>query len=119
MDKTAFFRPEAARSAPVTSPKKHNSSNISSSSGSSSSVSTSGIQVQAGRGSGSGGAGGDLNTSGHSDMHNDFVSMKWSSSGSVDTRDTMAELARKVEPVDRDAVEFAPFDVEADDLNLK
>lgn len=46
-----------------------------------------------------------MDTSSDLSMHN-------SSSASVDTRDTMASLARRVEPVDRDGVEFAPLDGE-------
>lgn len=43
------------------------------------------------------------------------LSIRNSSSASVDTRDTMAELARQIEPVERDGVEFAPFD----DIHIK
>jgi hypothetical protein len=34
-----------------------------------------------------------------------------SSSASMDTRDSMRELAKKITPVERDGVEFAPLDI--------
>lgn len=43
------------------------------------------------------------------------VTMHGSSSASVDTRDTMRELAKQIAPVNKEGVEFAPLD----DLHLK
>ena len=48
------------------------------------------------------------------------LSLRNSSSASVDTRDSMAELARQIQPVDQYGVEFVPLDMLLhDDLHLK
>jgi hypothetical protein len=38
------------------------------------------------------------------------MSMQKSSSASVDTRDSLRDIAKRVAPVNRDGVEFAPLD---------